>query len=132
MVNAWLSYRRAHYCSWLCITHLSHTVPSGPPLNFTVSVDITSLTCSWDQPEEDLRNGVITSYTLTCLTVGEAAINVTLKPTVQQITMDLFTYSTTYNCTVSASTAVGAGPSAPSISVTTEGTIILASVLVLY
>ena len=93
----------------------SLTAPSGPPLNFIVSVDSTSLTCSWDQPAEDLRNGVIISYTLTCLTDGETAINITLNPTVQQITVDLFTLSMTYNCTVSASTAVGAGPSAPLI-----------------
>jgi len=99
----------------------SLTAPSGPPLNFIVSVDITSLTCSWDQPEERLRNGVITSYTLTCLTGDETAISITLNPTVKQITVDLFTLSMTYNCTVSASTAVGTGPSAPPISVTTEG-----------
>ena len=99
------------------------TAPSGPPLNFDILVDITSLTCSWDLPAEDDRNGVIVSFTLRCSSGGETVIDLILNPTstVYEITVDLYKRSATYSCTVAASTAVGMGPSTTAVSVTTDG-----------
>ena len=97
-----------------------HIVPSGPPSNFTITVNKTSLICTWDPPEESAQNGEIVSYTLTCYSGGETVINLTLNPTVLEIDLNLFNYSTTYTCSLAASTLVGTGPTTVS-SVTTEG-----------
>lgn len=96
--------------------------PSGPPTNFTITVDGTSLTCIWDPPEEDLQNGEIVSYTLTCSSDSEMVVDITLNPTVFEISVDLFSHSTTYTCSVAASTEVGIGPYSNTVSVMTEGT----------
>lgn len=97
-----------------------YIVPSGPPAYFDIHVDITSLTCAWSPPDT-LQNGVIVSYTLTCTSNGETVVDLTLNPIVFEMTIDLFTPSTTYVCSVAASTATGIGPYTTPISVTTEG-----------
>ena len=95
--------------------------PSGPPQSFVVVKDVTSLTCSWDFPTEDDSNGVIVSFDLVCMVDGATVIDMTLDPTVLSITVDLYELSTTYSCTVAASTAIGMGPPTTAISVTTDG-----------
>ena len=97
------------------------TAPSGPPQSFFVGVDVTSLFCSWDLPTEDDRNGAIVSYNLVCMTDDITAIDITLNPTVLNITVNLYKPSTTYLCTVAASTAVGMGPPTDAITITTDG-----------
>lgn len=84
-------------------------------------MDITSLICVWSPPEDSLQNGVIVSYTLTCTSNGEMVVDLTLNPTVFEMTIDLFSPSTGYACSVAASTAVGIGPYTQAITVTTEG-----------
>lgn len=96
------------------------TAPSGPPQNFSVWVEDTSLTCLWDLPNTDEQNGIITSFNLICTTGSESVIDVTLKPNVFDIYLDLYALSTTYSCAVAASTAAGMGPQSEAITVTTE------------
>lgn len=84
-------------------------------------VDVTSLFCSWDLPAEDDRNGVIVSYNLVCMTDDITVIDITLNPTVFNITVNLYELSTTYLCTVAASTAVGMGPPTDAITIITDG-----------
>ena len=87
--------------------------PDGPPLNFEITVQgPRTLTFSWDPPSEDLRNGVITGYLLTCDPQLEG-----LRMTYEQsdgvnITVGGFIPSTTYHCSVYASTSAGDGPPA--------------------
>ena len=96
------------------------TAPSGPPQNLSVMVEDTRLGCSWDQPEVDEQNGDIVSYNLVCMSGGESVIDLTLNPTVLAVYLDLYSLSTTYSCTVAASTAAGMGPRSEAITVTTE------------
>lgn len=102
-------------------SYIIYLVPSGPPLNFSVLVVGTSLICSWSQPDESQANGVIVSYTLMCISGDVTVVDVTLNSTVFELVVDLFMHSTNYSCTVAASTAVGVGPTAPAVNITTEG-----------
>jgi hypothetical protein len=97
----------------------TETAPSGPPQNFDVSAQVTSLAASWDLPTEDDSNGVIISFNFVCTDSGSVVIDMDLNPTVLRITVDLYKPATTYMCTVAASTAVGIGPSTDALSVTT-------------
>lgn len=81
---------------------------------------MTGLTCSWDPPEENVQNGEIISYSLTCSSGGQIVVDLTLKPTVFEVTVDLFSHSTTYTCSVAATNSIGTGPISD-ISATTEG-----------
>lgn len=103
-------------------------VPSGAPLNFAITVDETALNCSWEPPSEGLRNGNITSYTIMCLVGDDTAVNVTLS-NIQQTTLNLYAPSTTYNCTIYASTSVGDGPVSEYVNATTEGDTVVKSTL---
>ena len=77
----------------------------------------TGLYFNWDSPEGEI---VILSYTITCYISSELAINVTLNP-VNSVVLDEFTPSTTYSCSMYASSSGGRGPSTNSVDVTTEG-----------
>ena len=99
----------------------NYIVPSGAPSNFTISVSVTSFMCTWNLPDETLRNGEIISYTLACTSGDETVVNLTLRPTVLEITMDLFSPLTSYSCSVAASTAAGIGPYTDAIIVVTQG-----------
>ena len=87
------------------------SAPSGPPQNFNVLAEATSLVGSWDLPTEDDSNGVIVSFTFVCTDNGTVVINMSLNPSVFSVTVDLYKPATTYLCSVAASTAVGMGPS---------------------
>ena len=94
--------------------------PDGPPLEFAIDVIGTTLDFSWQPPAEELRNGLIMSYSLSCSVDGEQIFSLVLEP-VLGITLDDFRLSTMYVCSLFASTSGGAGPSA-NASATTEGT----------
>lgn len=108
------------YLAILCIIHILHAVPSGAPQNFTISVEKTTLTFEWDPPAEDERGGTLVSYTLACNNDddGDDAFEVDLN-VIEKITVDEFLPSTSYTCTILASTNGGDGPTA-SVSATTE------------
>ena len=95
--------------------------PDGPPLEFAINVIGTMLDFSWQPPAEELQNGLIMSYSLSCSADGENIFSFVLEP-VLGITLDDFRLNTMYECSLSASTFGGAGPSA-SASATTEGTL---------
>ena len=100
--------------------------PDGPPLNFEITVQgPRTLTFSWDPPSENLRNGVITGYLLSCDPQPEG-----LPMTYEQsdfnemggvvTTVSGLAPSTTYNCTVLASNIAGNAPTARAIATTGE------------
>ena len=91
--------------------------PSGPPLNFKVVARGTGLYFNWDEPAGDVT---IVSYTIICEVSGDAVINATLNP-VNKIVLDEFMPSTTYLCSMYASSSGGSGPSTVAVNVTTEG-----------
>ena len=82
---------------------------------------MTSLLCSWDLPAEEDRNGVIISFNLVCTDSSTVVIDMALNPSVLFVNVDLYKPSTTYVCSVAASTAVGMGPSTDGVTVTTAG-----------
>lgn len=92
------------------------------PANFSVTVDMTSFNFTWSPPDEATQNGDIISYTFTCTSANENVIQLTLKATVFELYVDLFSPATTYTCSIAASNAVGIGPSSI-LSITTEGKI---------
>lgn len=111
LVQAYISFNRRHkYCIFF------HTAPSGAPRNFTISVDKTTLHFEWDPPDDD---GTLVSYTLSCSHEGDNDFDVELN-IIEEITIDEFLPSTTYECTILATTNGGDGPTA-SQSATTEG-----------
>ena len=101
------------------VSILIFTVPSGAPLDFTVSVNRTTLECSWGPLAENERNGVITSYTLTCLVDDVMVFNEELSPSVGMFSIDFYSPNTTYTCSIYASTNSGDGPSSTGVTVTT-------------
>ena len=87
--------------------------PSSPPTNFVVSAsDPTTLQFTWSPPPAETHNGVITSYTLSCLP-DEEMINFPVTYTAAgTYTLSGFRAATMYNCSVYATTSGGSGPAA--------------------
>ena len=87
-----------------------YTVPSGYPQNIeTRAVSSRMSTLSWDPPNYEDRNGVITGYVIN---VTNTRRNETLQYMSNTTTLTLSTLSpyTTYYCVVAARTSVGTGP----------------------
>ena len=100
--------------------------PDGPPLNFEITVQgPRTLTFSWDPPSENLRNGAITGYLLSCDLQPEGLPITYMQSDFNEMggvvaTLSGFAPSTTYNCTVLASNGVGDGPNAIATATTGE------------
>ena len=92
------------------------TAPDGPPLNFTVTADRTSLTLSWLPPA---GHQALLSYTVSCSVAGVVRVYAQLKPTLG-ITLNYLEPSTDYYCTVYANSSGGAGPTTEEIVASTE------------
>ena len=98
--------------------------PDGPPLNFEITVQgPRTLTFSWDPPSEDLRNGVITGYLLSCDPQPERLPKMYTESEFKEMggvegSISGFSPSTTYNCTVLASNLFGDGPNKTAIAIT--------------
>ena len=88
----------------------THSVPSGPPQNFAITYHLTSTTAvlSWSPPLLLQRNGVITSYYVVCI-IGNVTGDVRISSTTVELALEPFT---SYKCSVSATNAIGDGPSA--------------------
>ena len=92
----------------ISLSALLSTAPSGPPLHLRlVSKTHSSILLQWDPPHEDLRNGDITHYSLSC---NDSHYNSTITTTEYNVT-GLSPY-TNYACNVTASTSAGEGPPA--------------------
>ncbi|XP_028402403.1 uncharacterized protein LOC114525343 [Dendronephthya gigantea] len=96
--------------------------PEGPPLNVKVTAEnSSSLSVTWDPPEEEKRNGVIVNYTV-CISHEET------KPCFKEHTtekmmlvIDSLNASTKYFVRVLASTKVGRGNYSKSQGIFTNG-----------
>ena len=92
----------------------------------------TTLSASWEPPLPEDRNGVIISYTLSCVTGDtDEDLSLDLNPVFAIILYDL-SPQTQYNCQISAATSVGSGPATDSISATTSGTCTFFVALILH
>ena len=93
-----------------------HSVPSGPPQNFTISFKSRNITLSWSPPLLSQWNGEIISYSLTCNISGTTS-SVRRNITSIEIPVEPFTG---YSCAVSAATVVGDGPATAVVSGITD------------
>ena len=100
-----------YLCSYIIIVVLfCYIVPSGYPQNLEAKVVSSRMsTLSWDPPNYEDRNGVITGYVIN---VTHTRRNETLQYTSNTTALTLSTLSpyTTYYCIVAARTSVGTGP----------------------
>ena len=106
--------------------------PTGIPLNFSASIDgPRMLTFSWRSPSEEQQNGPIVGYHLQCISIHDHDHRIEIDLTSNdyiQLTNNSLSVSevlpnTSYNCSVSASTAAGRGPIASqTISTPEDGT----------
>ena len=86
--------------------------PSSAPRNFEAVLENTVVTFTWDAVAEGDRNGDIAYYTLRCKIGSEEQFSVNLTYTVEEISVGIYKVSSTYTCTISASTQAGEGPTA--------------------
>lgn len=76
-----------------------------------INIGSRSVTLSWDLPNEDGRNGIIISYTISCSDSDGVQINTTTTTSLITTFEALRPYSF-YICSVFASTSGGNGPAA--------------------
>ena len=81
---------------------------------------MTSLSFTWSPLEEGTENGDIVFYMFSCTSDNENVVELTLKPTVFELYVNLFRHATTYTCSIAAANSVGTGPSSM-LDATTEG-----------
>ena len=93
------------------------TVPAGVPEMFVAAAGERQVNFSWSPPPVALRNGVITSYTLSCSPSPSTLPQSPSQP--DPLTVTGFSPDTSYSCSVVASNSQGSGPPA-SISFTTQ------------
>ena len=87
------------------------TVPSGSPVGFTtVYTGEREVVFSWSSPPVTERNGVITSYTLSC---SPSPSSLPQSPSSGPLTVAGFSPHTSYSCSLVASNTQGSGPPAP-------------------
>ena len=93
-------------------------VPDGPPLNITFDMQgPDSIEFSWAPPSEELRNGIIIGYRVSCVAVGNRmgapvtkTISVSAMVTSVTTTVQGFIPATLYNCSLAARTSIEFGP----------------------
>lgn len=98
---------------------LSFTGPSGSPQNLRATQrQLTSITLEWQPPLFSQQNGIITTYTVQVVQIGETLSTVTttgLRLTISSLLSNSF-----YSFMVAASTVAGIGPyTTPSLTVQT-------------
>ena len=116
MVSKHLRHVCIHRSIQFCILS---TVPSGPPLNLTISVTPRTMLLFWSPPHAADRNGIITNYTVTCSLVNDIIQRTTTRET--RLTVTGLEPFTNYTCSVSAATVVGSGPALVKSVVTGKG-----------
>ena len=86
------------------------TAPAGTPEMFVAAAVERKVTVSWSPPPVALRNGVITSYTLSCSPSPSSLPQSPSQP--GPLTVAGFSPDTSYSCSVVASNSQGSGPPA--------------------
>ena len=84
--------------------------PTGPPRGFLSTPGARNMTFSWSPPAPSLRNGVITSYSLSCVSEGGRNSISNQYTAAGTFTLGGFTPATSYNCSISARNSQGSGP----------------------
>ena len=128
---SWISYMLKRTFKWpnfdvnslFCVPFLA---PTGEPQNFGITPgddgpSSRELTFFWDLPPPTQRNGVITSYTVSCSPDTETLPLVeTTLPGVVGLTVGGFRPFTEYMCTIVATNSQGSGPPATVTTMTNE------------
>jgi hypothetical protein len=94
-----------------CLENLLSTppsVPTGAPMNFIAVAGRRNLALSWSPPEPRLRNGDISSYTVSCSSPSSSTPDNTTGDT--QVVATGLTPNTMYSCSVLATNSAGSGP----------------------
>ena len=91
---------------------INYTAPTVQPDSFSVTrIGSRSVTFSWDLPNEDGRNGIITSYTVGC-SDGDGVLINTTTTTSLTATFEALRPHSFHICSVFATTSGGDGPAA--------------------
>ena len=88
----------------------STAAPAGAPEMFVVDAGERQVNFSWSPPPVALRNGIITSYTLSCSPSLSSLPQSASQP--GPLTVAGFSPDTSYSCSVVASNSQGSGPTA--------------------
>ena len=102
------------------------SAPTGEPQNFGIipgesGATSRELTFFWDLPPPTQRNGIITSYTISCTPDTETLPLVeTTLPGVGGLTVGGFRPFTEYTCAIVATNSQGSGPPATDTTMTNE------------
>ena len=83
--------------------------PTGGPVGLEAVPSSTSLQLSWSPPEPQLRNGEITSYTISCSSSSSSSPS-TDTTSVREYTVTGLSPNTEYTCSVRATNSAGTGP----------------------
>ncbi|CAI8048070.1 Receptor-type tyrosine-protein phosphatase S [Geodia barretti] len=86
--------------------------PTGAPVNLMAVAGRRNLMLSWSPPEPRLRNGDISSYTVTCFSPSSSSPDFSDTIPDTQVMATGLTPNTMYSCSVLATNSVGSGPSA--------------------
>ena len=74
-----------------------------------MSFTSTSILLSWDEPDPEYQNGVITYYTINVTTVNSGTVQ-QFQTTTTNLTVSNLKPFTEYHCVVAAATSIGQGP----------------------
>ncbi len=87
----------------------------GPPQSFEISGGPRNLTFSWTQIAPELRNGNITSYTITCDPTAPLVppAGTSFPSMTTSVSLGRFTPYTNYSCQVVGTNSIGPSPPAP-------------------
>ena len=101
-------------CAPLCffgdsVVVISLSAPSGSPMGFTAVAGEREVVFSWSPPPVTERNGVITSYTLSC---SPSPSSLHQSPSSGPLTVAGFSPHTRYSCSLVARNTQGSGPPA--------------------
>ena len=109
-------------CHRSVLFYIKFTVPSGPPLNLTISVTPRTMSLFWSPPLAADRNGIITSFTVNCSSADDIIQRTTTSET--RLTVTGLEPFTNYTCSVSAATVVGSGPAVVKSVVSEKGIVL--------
>ena len=91
-------------------SYMHPVVPSGYPQSFSASATSSrSAILTWDPPNPEDRNGIVTEYTINVSAVETGEV-FQLTSATTSLTVTLLRPFTTYRCLIAASTSVGIGP----------------------
>ena len=107
----------------ICFFFFLHAVSSVPPTNLScVSVNPSTIHCTWKPPPVNSRNGKITGYTIRHKTTNQRHSHDEVGGSVQSRTIGGLQAYTTYDVDVAAKTRLGQGLFTDPVKVTTKET----------